>query len=111
MQDSGAADLEARVFEGDPEAAAEARQMPADDLLRRFRLIDNEVRVLEGVVTTMLHRRVFERTLELDSRLSQHRGREGGRGRGGEGEENQSPREREAEGAQKAGQVLNVFSH
>ena len=79
--------------------------MPADDLLRRFRLIDNEVRVLEGVVTTMLHRRVFERTLELDSRLSQHRGREGGRGRGGEGEENQSPREGGAEGAQNAGQV------
>ena len=36
-----------RVSEGDPEAAAEARQMPTDDLLRRSRLIDNEVRVLK----------------------------------------------------------------
>ena len=46
MEVSGT-DLEARVFEGDPEAAAEARQMPTDDLLRRSRLIDNEVRVLK----------------------------------------------------------------
>ena len=36
-----------RVSEGDPEAAAEARQMPTDDLLRRARLIDSEVRVLK----------------------------------------------------------------
>lgn len=46
MEVSGT-DLEARVFEGDPEAAAEARQMPTDDLLRRARLIDSEVRVLK----------------------------------------------------------------
>ena len=46
MEVSGT-DLEARVFEGDPEAAAEARQMPTDDLLRRSRLIDGEVRVLK----------------------------------------------------------------
>ena len=42
-------DLEARVFDGPEQAelAADARGMGTDDLGRRVRLIDNEIRILK----------------------------------------------------------------